>query len=92
VTLSKTGETVGDRLSLLIQDDIEERLEMHSIHESDYREALAMGDLKRMSGVTDNLIEEESLEVVKGSSEYVALARELLKKSIEVLQGEQQLR
>jgi hypothetical protein len=59
--------------------ELDERLEMHSIYESDSREALAMGDLKMISGVTDSLIEDEGLGVPNSpgclfSGDYVFLS------------------
>lgn len=69
--------------------DIDDQIELLQEHEADYREALANNDLKRVSKITDSLIEDNQLGEVS-TKEYAALAGELLKRSVEILQIEQQ--
>lgn len=68
---------------------LDEQINILHEHESDYREALATNDLKRVSKITDSLIDDNELGEVS-TTEYAALSRELMKKMIEVFQVEQQ--
>ena len=80
----------GRRESTVVSmDTLDEQMDILKEHESDYKEALATNDLKRVSTMTDNLIDDNELGDVS-KQEYAALSRELMKKMIEVFQVEQQ--
>ena len=85
------SELEQDRTEASVVDPskLEEQIDLLQEHESEYREALASNDLKRVSKITNGLIDDNELGDVS-KTEYAALSRELLKKMIEVFQVEQQ--
>jgi hypothetical protein len=70
-------------------DNLDEQMDILQEHVSDYREALATNDYKRVSSLTDTLIEDNGLGEV-GKREYAELSRELMKKMLEVFEVEKQ--
>jgi len=59
------AESEDDRTvaSIIDADKLDGRIDILQEHESDYMEALATNDLKRVSKITDNLIDDNELGV-----------------------------
>ncbi|WP_319526026.1 site-specific integrase [uncultured Desulfosarcina sp.] len=88
-SLDEEEEVRINRQRPLTEEEIDQRASFLGSLEADSREALAKSDFRPAENITDETIQQQGLDIEKGSTDYRTLSRELMKAQIAVLEVEQ---